>query len=420
MKAVFKACLLALLLLLPAASTLAHAQSLPAPLLSDPKYSYLASQTINNFTLMYNPEKIGSGDLAQARELAQRADDRVNDFFKFSGAELFKGIRFKTTVAIAADNAEFRLLVNVGNAPDGAKAVNWNAGINGLVAIKSPAMLPDFGPVLTHQMARIAERTRLNDHYGLPEWYQDGLASYVASDIPQDQRYAVVNTAAVDAWTPPDALEKAYGNMTIYNMDEPGNQLARAHAAMLVEHIGTLYGNASLVGIVDDFSVWGDFNRSFVNRTGFTPDALDREFRDSLFNEARATVVPSGNGTVEGYLWNTEGMAVAGAKLAFTRQNVTVTVTTDAAGRYRAELAQGQYQITSPGYPQLDGGPVLVMAGARVSQNVTARAPQATAGTTPTIVPGLTFNDLITYGLIVAGNVIAFAILAVILRRNWH
>ncbi len=110
--------------------------------------------------------------------------DEIGEFFG-------EYIPYRTTVVVAGANSEFRLFINVGDAPDTARALNWNVGYNGLIMIKSPAMVSDFKQTLKHQMARIAVRTRQEHYKSLPEWYQEGVASYVAGDLTPAQRVAV-------------------------------------------------------------------------------------------------------------------------------------------------------------------------------------------------------------------------------------
>ena len=185
-------------------------------------------------------------------------------------------------------NSEYRLLVNVGDAPDASKALNWNTGYNGLVIIKLPEMLPDFKQVLTHQMARIAVRTRLATYKSLPEWYQDGVAAYVAGDITQDQRFAATTMAATGTWMSLDEVERLYKNMTIYNYDDQKNSDARTEAATLVDK-STCMAPWVLIAIIDDYTESGNLEQAFINQTTFTSDTLNTVYKNLIAGNSNSS-----------------------------------------------------------------------------------------------------------------------------------
>ncbi len=267
MNAVFKSCLLALLLLI-GLSSLVHADNLPAPTMSDSKYAFLTTRTGDHFEMRYNPNTVtGITDVATIVMDTQENIDR-----------LFGEYIHYTTIVIAGTNSEYGLFVNVGDAPDTSRALNWNAGYNGLIVIKSPAMIADFKPVLVHQMARIAVRSKMNTTYqSMPVWYQDGMASFIAGDLTLAQRGAVTVKAATGKWESLTELEWDYDNMTIYNYDEQKYRDARAQAAVLVDDIGTKFGGKKLVAIVEDYMENGNLTDAFVKETTFTPEALSAD-----------------------------------------------------------------------------------------------------------------------------------------------
>jgi hypothetical protein len=355
MKAVFKASLLALLLLI-ALSSLAHADNLPAPLMSEPRFSFLTTIQGDDIVLMYNPGTVK--DIPGIVTTAKAVHEDIDRFFG--------GYPYRTTVVVAGANSEFRLFVNVGDAPDTARALNWNVGYNGLIIAKSPAMLSDFKQALKHQMARIAVRTRQTFYKSLPEWYQDGVASCAAGDLTQAQRIAVSVKAATGQWMSLEDIERAYRNMTIYNYDEQEYRDARAHAAALVDSIGSLYGGRTLVGIIDDYTESGNLTQAFVNRTTFTPDGLNLAFMNSLSGKTSASPSPPANGT----------------------------------------------STVKPGNGTL---PTAVPAG-HDGRNVTGAMPTEAAGTLSLPPVG----DMLLYGFIAALNAIGIIAMLIILRRNWH
>jgi hypothetical protein len=408
MNAVFKACLLALLLLITF-SPLAHADNLPAPLMSDPKFSFLTTLPTDNVVLMYNP-----GTITNISGLVTTTKAVHEDIDRF-----FDGYSYRTTVVVAGANTEFRLFVNVGDAPDAVKALNWNVGYNGLTVIKSPAMLSDFKQVLTHQLARIAVRTRQTFYKSLPEWYQDGVASYAAGDLTQDQRMAVSVNAATGGWMSLEGVERAYRNMTIFNYEQQEYREARAQAAALVDNIGSLYGSGTLVAIIDDYTESGNLTYAFVNRTTFTPDALNSAFRSSLSgntnnNYNNSSVSKPVNGTIEGFLRYADGKPAAEATLMLSGKGGTSNATTDTDGHYAIAVAPGTYQVIVPGWTT--GSQVTAEAGKRVSQNLTLVPPPVKDNTRS----WPSTDDIILYGSIAVVNAVGIIAVLIILRRNWH
>jgi hypothetical protein len=359
MNAVFKSSLLALLLLI-AMSSIAHADNLPAPLMNDPRLSFLATSTNDDITLMCNPGSVA--DIPGLKNTMKTVNEEIGEFFG--------GYPYTITVAVAGTNSEFRLLINVGDAPDTAKALNWNVGYNGLIITKSPAMLSDFKLTFKHQMARIAVRT-LQEHYkSLPEWYQDGVASFVAGDLTSDQRMAVSMKAVTGPWLSLEEIERAYKNMTIYNYDEQKNIDARSQAAALVDDIGTRFGGKALIEIVEDYTESGNLTQAFVNRTAFTPEDLNNAFRIARSGGATASPDPT-----------------------------AVPTNTVKPGN-----------VTSP-----TSSPTAVPGG-QDTRDVSGSVPTETdsAWSLPSA------GDILLYGSIAVVNAIGIIAVLIILRRNWH
>lgn len=370
MNAVFKACLLALLLLI-GLSSLVYADNLPAPTMTDSRYAFLTTRGGDHFEMRYNPTTVT--DITDIATIVMDTQDNID--------RLFGEYIHYTTIAIAGDNSEFRLLVNVGDAPDTARALNWNAGYNGLIVIKSPAMISDFKPALVHQMARIAVRSKMNTTYqSMPEWYQDGVASFIAGDLTQAQRASVAVKAATGKWESLTELEWDYKNMTIYNYDEQKYRDARAQAAVLVDDIGTKFGGKKLVAIINYYKDNGNLTDAFVKETTFTPDAMNMALMNSLFGNTAASPSPS---------------PIAGGK------------NTSRAGNG-----------TSP-TPSPKSSPTVAptaMPTNQESQNVTGAAPEQAAGSWPLPSTGNRILDV----LIVAVNAAGIIAVVLILRRNWH
>jgi hypothetical protein len=366
MNAVFKACLLALLLLI-ALSSLVHADNLPAPTLTDSKYAFLTTRTGDHFEMRFNPNTVSG--ISELGATIMKAQDDIN--------RLFGEYVHYTTFVIAGTDSEFRLFVNVGDAPDTARALNWNAGYNGLVVIKSPAMIADFKQTLEHQMARIAVRSKMNTTYqSMPEWYQDGVASFVAGDLTQAQRGAMMIKATTGKWKSLTELERAYKNMTINNYDEQEYRDARAQAAVLVDDIWTRFGVKKLVAIIDDYKDEGNLTRAFVKETTFTPEVMNQALMNAL----------SGNTTIS---------SSPSPKASGTNTSQAVTSPSPKASPTLAPTA----------------GPID-----QVTKNVNHSVPGQAAGGWSLPSTGNTILDV----LIVAVNAAGVIAVVMILRRNWH
>ena len=283
MNAVFKACLLALLLLI-ALSPLVYADNLPAPIMTDSKYASLTTRTGDHFEMRYYPTSVTG--IPEVAAIVMKAQDDID--------RLFGEYIHYTTIVIAGTNSEFRLFVNVGDVPDTARALNWNAGYNGLIVIKSPAMIADFKPTLVHQMARIAVRSKMNTTYhSMPEWYQDGVASFIAGNLTQAQRAAVTVKAATGKWKSLTELEQAYNNMTVNNYDEQEYRDARAQAAVLVDDIGARFGGKKLIAIIGDYKDDGNVTGAFIKETTFTPEEMSLALMNTLAGNTAASPSPS-------------------------------------------------------------------------------------------------------------------------------
>jgi hypothetical protein len=403
MNAVFKACLLAMLLVI-ALSSVAQADNLPAPIINDAKYPFLKTISGDEIIMMYNPATVAS---AQSEAMTVHA---VHDDI----AGFFGSYPYRNAIVVAGDNSEFRLFINVGDAPDTLKGLNWNVGYNGLIVVKSPAMLPDFKQVLTHQMARIAARTLLTNYKSMPEWYQDGVASYAADDLTQAERTAVTVKAATGNWMSLDEIEAAYKNMTIYNYNEQEYRDARAQAAALVGDIGSLYGTRTLVGIINDYTGSGNFSQAFFNRTAFMPDALNVAYMNLLAGNNNQVSKPA-SGTIEGFLRDADDRPVSGATVMLSGQGGNTSTITGADGHYAVNVTPGTYQVTVSGWATESR--VKAEADKRVMQNMTLIPPPVKDSST-TSWPAT--GDILLYGLIAVVNAAGVILVLAILRRNWH
>jgi hypothetical protein len=422
MKFVFKACLLSLLLVIIVLPLLAHAEKVPQPRVWDQTYPFSKPVQIDNFTIIYNQEKVGKiPDLVESVLFSYGNIDRYFDEHMKSSfiqnSFVSNSYMFRTTIEIAADNNEFRLLTGVGNIPDDRKALNWNEGVNGLVIIKSPDILPDFRQVLTYQLTRIAERTIMTKYRSMPEWYLDGTATYIAGNVTEDKQNAAMAAATRGTWMSLSDLEAAYGNMTVYNEDEPYYYNARAQSAILVNNIAQTYGNSNLIGILNDYTDNGNLTRAFMNHTGgHDPESINADLMKKLADKQVSVPSPEQKGGVYGYLNGGNGTPIGGQLISFSGAGTVTNVITGESGSYSMSLTPATYRISVPGQRMSGSDIVTVKAGEAVQRNVTLQVPLPAGASSSTIKPG----DLVIPGLVAAVNLIALVALLAVLRRNWH
>ncbi len=422
MKIVFKACLLSLLLLIMAWPILAHAEDIPQPRLWAETYPYSKPIQIDNFTIIYNEQTVGK--IPDLVESALFSYSPVDQYFGEYMASSFRessftsdSYIFRTTVEVASDNNEFRLFTGVGNIPETTKAMNWNDGINGLVVIKSPDILPDFRQVLTYQLTRIAERTIMTKYRSMPEWYLDGTAIYLSDNVTEDKQNAAMVAAIGGTWMSLSDLEKAYSNMTIYNQDEPYYCNARAQSAVLIDNIARTYGNPNLIGILKDYTDNGNLTRAFMNCTGgHDPESINTDLMNQLAVKQASNVSTEQKAGVYGYLNGGDGKPIGGLLISFAGMGTVTNVTTGESGSYIMSLAPGSYRITVPGQTMSHTEIVTVKSGESLRKNITLQVPLPASAASSAIKTG----DLIIPGLAVAVNLIALVAILAILRRNWH
>ncbi|OPY28428.1 MAG: hypothetical protein A4E28_01552 [Methanocella sp. PtaU1.Bin125] len=426
MKDVFKACLLLLLVLLIALPLMVQAESVPQPRVWEQEYPFSSPVSLDNVTIIYNQQKIAN--IAPIVDSAQTAYASIERYFGdyMAASTIENGFTpdsriFRATIEVTADNNEFRLLSGVGSIPDEVSALSWNEGINGLVVIKSPDMLPDFQQVLTYQLARVAERTMMTKYRSMPEWYLDGTAMYVAGNVTDAQRNIATMSVARGSWMSVRELDDAYKNMTFYNQNEPYYYNARAHAAVLASYIAQTYGNSNLIGILRDYSVHGNLTEAFINRTlGHDPESINSNLKDMLAGSPGIVGGPEENALVDGFLKYADGKPANTFTISFSppdRPSSLTNVTTGQAGSYNVSLTPGTYKITVLGQALSGEGTITLKAGEILHQNLslTVKAP---ANLTP--LPEMPSDDLVLPGLIVAVNLVALVALLIVLRRNWH
>lgn len=398
--------LICILLPLLAGVALAGSTLPPAP-------DFLTTLATDHFYLKYNPD--GNLPMTPTLDGSMAAYEKVDAFFQGS-------FRNKTTLEVAYNNNEFRILTGIGDVPDNSTALDFNEGPRGTVVIKSPLILPDFTRVLTYHMARIAERTMLAEYHNPPEWFQDGLAAYVASDMTPEQRAVAEQQAKGGQWRTLPELEAVSVNKTVYNENSAEVKAARGQAFLLIEAVGNTYGNRTLVAILADFGDGGNLSQSFVNKTGKTPDKFNSDLKNLLLGpvtETHPTPVPEEKEYVSGYLRDEAGNPLANEQITFSGSDFNTTVNSDTKGYYAAEVSFGVLNVSIAGKDFNYRNTVPVNMGENKVFNITITG---TSRQNQALIPALALPGLPSLGQasnLVAGVVILIADLLAILAIAW-
>lgn len=341
----------------------------------------------------------------------------------------FYGYHNKTTLVVAESNNEFRVITGIGDIPENATALDFNDGARGIVAIKSPELLPNYKQVLTYHMARIMERTILVVYHSPPQWFQDGLAAYVASDITDKQRVQAEEYARTDRWMTLSELESVYDNMTVYNEGSPETKAARTQSFLLIEYVGSTYGNRTLVNILDDFGYVGDINKSFLNRTSQIPEKFNQDTKNLLIGPVTTPILTpevEEKEYVSGYVRDGAGNPITGNKITFTGDDTNTSVVTDKSGYYAVEVSFGLLNVNMKGAGFEYNNTIPVNYGENKVFNITIsglNVNQETQPLLPTVqlpaVPSVSLNTSLTGIAVLLANIVAGIVIVWVLRRNW-
>lgn len=260
---------------------------------------------------------------------------------------------YRTRIVLAANHLQYTDLLRVDSLPESNRAGSWGDGDSGTVVIEISDQVPGFGAVLTHEFARIAMRTKLiGNKYALPEWFAEGLASYVANDIPDRSRDAINRSCRDDKLMSVPQMEGLLEGTSDPNTNENDLSLARAQSGMLVSHIGQKYGDDYIRFILKDFGTTGDIDKAFTSRIGYTPEDVNTVWKVDLLRELVALDRQATAQRISGYVLDPTGKPVAGQTIAFTalRNDTAVfgktyTTRTDGAGYYVLNMTYGPFKI---------------------------------------------------------------------------
>ncbi len=337
----------------------------------------------------------------------------------------FPGHHNRTTLVVADSYNEYRLITGIGDIPEEATACNFHDGPRGIVAIKSPALVPNYRQILTYHLARIMERTIPETYHSPPEWFQDGLAAYVASHITDDQRAQAAENARTGKWMTLPELERAYANMTVYNENSPESMAVKAQSFLLVEHVGNTYGNRTLVNILTDFGDCGNINQSFKNRTSLTADQFNEDLRKIMIGPV-VTPVPTQTPEIKeylsGYVRDGAGNPLADKMITITGDTVNTTVPTDMSGYYAAEVSFGVLNVNMKGAGFEYDNTVSVNPGENRVYNITIAGLNTNQGALPGLklpeVPAAKLDSTVAVAAIVLVDILALIWIIRVFRRN--
>ena len=384
-----------------------------------PAPDYFTTFSTDHFNVKYNPS--GKVPLTKTIDESMGAYGKVDTFFY--------GYHNKTTLVVAESNNEFRVVTGIGNIPENATALDFNDGARGVVAIKSPDLLPNYKQILTYHMARIMERTILEVYHSPPKWFQDGLAAYVASDITDKQRAQAEEYARTEQWMSLPKLESVYDNMTVYNEGSPETKAAKAQAFLLVEYVGSSYGNRTLVNILADFGYSGNINKSFLNCTSQLPEKFNQDAKSTLIGPVTTpTPIPEVEAReyVSGYVRDGTGNPLTGNKITFTGDDTNTSAVTDKSGYYAAEVSFGLLNVNMKGANFEYNNTIPVNQGENKVFNITISGLNVNKENQPLLptvqlpaIPAVSLNTSLTGIAIILANIVAGIVVVWVLRRNW-
>ncbi len=142
-------------------------------------------------------------------------------------------------------------------------------------------------------------RDRLIDNkYNMPEWFVDGLSTYIANNISDSARSEVDDLSRQNKLMTVAQMENILDHSTDGTMSADDVNMARAQSAMLMEYIIDQYSNDTIKLIITDYGPTGDLEKAFTNHIGYTPEDINAEWKvslqDELSQQDKPDVVPAG------------------------------------------------------------------------------------------------------------------------------
>ncbi len=334
--------------LFPAAGALSSPEYVPMP----PGDFYVYRS--DHFDIYYDSSRITYVDDAVMG--AEGAYNTVAGFFGSYDSRI--------RVILAASHPQYANLLNDylsgKNISEDEVASGWGDGERATIVIEAPDQTPGFEAALAHELTHIAMRTRLAENKNsVPEWFSEGLATYVSGGISGPAKAAVEescrNGNMMTVAQMEEVLQRSAGPAT----GGRGAGVARALSGMLMEYVAVTYGNDTVKYVMQDFAATGDMEEAFMERIGYPPEAISAEWKVSLKGRLAASDELTLSQQVYGYVLDTGGKPVANETIAFTYVGndssafgKTYTALTDDAGFYQLNLTYGLFSVhlDRPGY----------------------------------------------------------------------
>lgn len=357
----------------------------------------------------------------------------------FSNVTAFFGdYDYRNRIILASNHDQYsNLLYNYltnENISESEVASDYGDAGRGTIVIEAPDQLPDFEARLTHELAQIVLRTKLiSNKYNIPEWFSDGLATYIAGG-PSDSDKTLVEAACRDGkMMTATQMQEAYGHASDASASAAETRLAYAQSGMLIQYIAEKYGEDSLRLIIQDYGTSADLDKSFLRRIGYAPDGICADWQNSLKGEltVKDGVVPSGS--IKGYVTDAGGKPLANRSIIFTCTRndsaafgMVYSAMTDNSGFYKVNLTYGPFDVKldRQGYKPMADSITLQKSEALIYNITLVKADEVTVTPSATsaanqnvaISPEATNNSTI-YIVLGVVNVLAILLIAFVFLR---
>lgn len=359
----------------PAAGALSSPEYVPMP----PGDFYVYRS--DHFDIYYDSSRITYVD-----DAVMGAEGAYNTVTGFFGP-----YNHRIRVILAANHQQYANLLydylSGKNISEDEVASGWSYGERATIVIEAPDQAPGFEAAMAHELTHIAMRTRLTDNrYSVPEWFSEGLAIHVSGE--KSPARAAVEEACRDGNVMTVAqMEEVLQRYAGQAADVNGASMARAQAGMLMEYIAVNYGNDTIKRVIEDFDAAGDMEEAFLERIGYSPEAINAEWKVNLKGRLAASDGLGLAQQVYGHVLYTGGKPVANEIIAFTyvgndssEFGKTYTATTDNAGFYKLNLTYGLFsvQLDRPGYEDVKDSITLQKGEVRPYDVTLVEAPAPT------------------------------------------
>jgi hypothetical protein len=382
----------------------------PADFTLDNQYNYANGST--GLDIYYDPTKLNNdGDV---KIYADKAFGTVTSFYG--------QYNYRITLILAADHDQYVALLNpdpteTQNISADEVASNYGYGVNGTIVIEVPGLVPDFGAILTQQISDIVLRTELiGNKYNVPDWFSLGLSNYLSGNITNSSQNSINALASQGKLMTIDQMESI-----LENSNDPNDlSIAEAQASILMEYIGTSYGNSTITNVLTNFGPTGNMDKAFQSVTGRTPDEINTQWQESLnisLNNLKSLAIAQ---RIDGYVLDPDGKPVSNLSIYFIPASggQALSATTDSSGFYLLNLSSGTYTAHLFGSSYATINDVVTLSNSQVLEyNFTFADPTPVPST---VLPasGSSADNGTIYIVLAAINAIALVLIAFVFWRT--